>query len=229
MSYETDMRYLLSEIESLKRRLQFQERLGTGLGAGWNGVSGWSYASANTINVPSGAASIYAVGDQVRYKQGGAYKYESVVAVADTLLTVTGGSDFSVASATITDAAFSKGGGVGHPGWYNYTPTTLAWGSMTWTSVTFSYAKFHIKGREMEVKVRGTGTIGGTASTILRVSLPLTPPDDYIVGAANIIEAKLRLAIVNNVNDYVFIRHDNNGVYSLGDNYGVEFSITLPI
>jgi len=127
MSYETDMIYLLSELDSIKRRLQFQERLGTGLGAGWNGVSGWSYASATTITVPSGAASIYAVGDQVRLKQGGAYKYFSVVTVADTLLTVTGGSDFSVADLTITDAAFSKGGGVGHPGWFNL-------GTPTWTT-----------------------------------------------------------------------------------------------
>lgn len=30
MSYETDMRYLLSELDSLKRRLQFQERLESG-------------------------------------------------------------------------------------------------------------------------------------------------------------------------------------------------------
>ena len=83
----------------------------------------WSYASATTIMVPSGAASIYAAGDQVRLKQGGAYKYFYVIAIADTTLTVTGGSDYSVANAAITDAAFSKGGGVGHPGWYNWTPT----------------------------------------------------------------------------------------------------------
>lgn len=88
----------------------------------WIEVTGWSYYSSTQITVPSGAENIYAVGDQIRLKQGGAYKYFSVIAVADTLLTVTGGSDYSVANASITDAAFSKGGGVGHPGWFNWIP-----------------------------------------------------------------------------------------------------------
>ncbi len=98
----------------------------------------WSYASANTLNVPSGAASIYAVGDQVRLKQGGAYKYFNIIDIADTLLTITGGSDYGVANAAITDAAFSKGGGVGHPGWFNYNSIT---DSDTGTAGTYAETK----------------------------------------------------------------------------------------
>ena len=111
----------------------------------------WSYASATTIMVPSGAASIYAAGDQVRLKQGGAYKYFYVIAIADTTLTVTGGSDYSVANAAITDAAFSKGGGVGHPGWFNYTPTvTYAGGTKNPTTLTVSF-EFVINGKQLHV------------------------------------------------------------------------------
>lgn len=67
----------------------------------------WTYASANTINVPSGAASKYAKGDKIRIKQGAGYKYLYVITVADTLLTVTGGSDYTVANSAITDNYYS--------------------------------------------------------------------------------------------------------------------------
>ena len=174
MSYETDMKYLLSEIESLKNRLRFQERLGTGLGAGWNGVSGWTYASATTITVPSGAASIYAVGDQIRLKQGGGYKYYNVVTVADTLLTVTGGSDYTVANAAITNAAFCKGGGVGHPGYYSYTPTvTYVGGTTNPTSITTNF-QFSINGKTLTVNGYGALTLGAGNRTFTIFTLPIT-------------------------------------------------------
>lgn len=75
----------------------------------WTEVSGtWTYASSTTINVPSGAASIYGIGDPIRWKQGGGYKYAYVVAIADTLLTIRAGSLYSVANSTITNPAYSK-------------------------------------------------------------------------------------------------------------------------
>ena len=162
----------LRSLEGLVERLQTVESGGGGVG-GWTETSGWSYASATTITVPSGAASIYAVGDQIRLKQGGAYKYFSVIAVADTTLTVTGGSDYTVANAAITDAAFSKGGGVGHPGWFNWTPAYQGHASMTYTSVTTSISKFSLVGRMCTILLRATGTTGGTASNRLYASLPI--------------------------------------------------------
>lgn len=143
----------------------------------------WSYASATTLTVPSGAASIYAVGDQVRLKQGGGYKYFSIITVADTLLTVTGGSDYSVANAAITDAAFSKGGGVGHPGWYNYTPTiTYGGGTTDPTSATITYARYIVTNRAINLSVgvdisRGTGD-----RTQTDVSLPINSITDALAG-----------------------------------------------
>ena len=217
MSYETDMRYLLSEIESLKRRLQFQERLGTGLGAGWNGVSGWTWNSANTINVPSGAASIYQVGDQLRYKQGGAYKYASVVTVADTLLTVTGGSDFSVADAAITDAAFSKGGGVGHPEIFAYTPTiTYTGGTTDPTSQTATF-KFKLDGRTLHIwgygyLTRGEGDRSSTIFTMpLSISLATAP-------AVTVQYATMRFDITRVTSTRIYVYHSTmniNGEYWL--------------
>ena len=145
----------LRTLEGLIERLQTVEGGGGGGTGGWTEVSGWSYASATTITVPSGAASIYAVGDQIRLKQGGAYKYFYVIAIADTTLTVTGGSDYSVANAAITDAAFSKGGGVGHPGWFNWSPIFKIGGgnSITVDANDIKQLRFTVNGNKVSFKI----------------------------------------------------------------------------
>ncbi|MDD5016326.1 MAG: hypothetical protein PHW73_14755, partial [Atribacterota bacterium] len=68
----------------------------------------WEYASATTITVPTNATLKYQKGDKIRLKQGGDYKYFYVVGVAATVLTVTGGDDYTVAEAAITDNYYSK-------------------------------------------------------------------------------------------------------------------------
>jgi hypothetical protein len=77
---------------------------------GWKTIKGtFSYASATTINVDAGATAIYSVGDKLRFKQtAGTYVYFYVVTVANALLTVTGGSDYTVANQAITVPDFSK-------------------------------------------------------------------------------------------------------------------------
>src|SRR5512135_3169956 len=61
----------------------------------------WTYAAAGSITVPSDASTVYNKGDKLRLKQGGAYKYFYVAAVAPTTLTFTGGSAYPVANAAI--------------------------------------------------------------------------------------------------------------------------------
>lgn len=91
---------------------------------GWIPVSGtWTYASASTITVPSGAASLYKIGDKIKLTQT-TVKYFYVVTVADTLLTVSGGSDYTVANAAITSVYYSHTENpIGFPGYFNYIPT----------------------------------------------------------------------------------------------------------
>ena len=157
-----------------------------GVIGGWVEVSGWLYASATTITVPAGAALIYAVGDQVRLKQGGAYKYFSIIAVADTLLTVTGGSDFSVANAAITDAAFSKGGGVGHPVYFNYSPTvTYSGGTTNPTSFSFTL-RFCVNRRTVFVQGLATLIRGSGDRTRTTITLPIDwKNSSYFAGAVS--------------------------------------------
>jgi hypothetical protein len=71
---------------------------------GWIATAdAWTYASATTITVPSGAASKYSVGMRVKFTQG-SVKYFIIVAVADTLLTVFGGDGAVVATPTAISA-----------------------------------------------------------------------------------------------------------------------------
>jgi hypothetical protein len=150
------------------------------LNGGWTEVPDgtWTYASATTITVPSGAASIYSVGYQIRWKQGGDYKFSNLITVADELLTIAENDDYTLADAAITDAAFSKGGGVGHPGWFGYTPViTSAVGSITTYSET---SRFFIMGHLIKITLDINIVDKGTAGGALLFTLPVTPIDPSI-------------------------------------------------
>jgi len=151
--------------------------------AGGLGVNGWveltetwAYASATTVTVLTNATTRFAKGMRVRFKQGGGYKYYVTSAVAATTLTITGGTDYTVANSAITDIAISFASGpVGYPGWFTYSPTWAAGGSMTYTSVTTGIADFRIDGNSCTVKLATTaGTTGGSANPYITATPPVT-------------------------------------------------------
>src|ERR1035437_2933126 len=74
---------------------------------GWTPATGsWTYASASTITVPSGAAAIYQKGDRIKWTQT-TVKYGVIVAVADTLLTIAVNTDYVVTNAAISAIYYS--------------------------------------------------------------------------------------------------------------------------
>lgn len=150
---------------------------------GWTLVSDtWTYASATTITVPSGAALLYAIGDKLRIKQGGGYKYYYIIAIADTLLTVTGGSDYTVANAAITDVYYSHmANPVGFPLIFNYTPTLTPVGGGTYTSTRVLSSYFYIANKLMNYIISFDGSIAGTVS-----SITCTIPINFTVGLMRI-------------------------------------------
>ena len=144
--------------------------------SGWIPAGTFTYASATTITVATGAASIYQKGDKLRFKQtAGTYKYFYVISVADTVLTVTGGTDYTVLNEAITVPAYShQENPLGFPNWFNYIPTYSATGSMTYTSVTTNLAKFSISGKTVHLIFGFIGTTGGTASYGISFTLPVS-------------------------------------------------------
>jgi len=139
---------------------------------GWVPVTdAWAYARAYTITVPSGAASLYNKGDKVRFKQGAGYKYYYIITVADTLLTVTGGSDYTVANAAITDVYYSKiVNPLDFPTGFNCTLVHTGFSSdPTYTS------RFSITGRLVHWSYNYSGA-GISDSTAFTISLPIPTP-----------------------------------------------------
>lgn len=138
-------------------------------------VDGWTpapgtlvFATATTITVPTGAAAIYSVGDKLRLTQT-TVKYFYIVAVADTLLTVTGGSDFTVANATITGASYSHAANpVGFPQLFNWIPVIVGFSTLP----TATY-RFSISGRTVYFNI--AYTVAGTSNaTTYTVTFPVS-------------------------------------------------------
>lgn len=134
---------------------------------GWKPVTDtWTYASATTITVPAGAASIYSVGDKIKFTQT-TVKYANIITVADTLLTISGGSDYTVANAAITEIYHSRvENPIGFPRFFNFATSPAGFSG---TPIANSW--FNIHGRD----VHFWGIIQGTSnSTGMYTTLPVT-------------------------------------------------------
>lgn len=155
---------------------------------GWNEVyDTWTRATNNTITVPSGAASIYKKGMGIRWKQGGGYKYASIIVVADTLLTVTGGTDYVVSAGTpITDVAWTltPETAIGFPA--KFTCAAPTWDTATIDNgtggqqPTAGNSSFLVLGNriKLSVKLGSSGVFKNTAGQSLTISaLPATLPN----------------------------------------------------
>ena len=118
-------------------------------GDGWISANEtWTYASASTITVPSGAAAKYAKGDKIKLTQT-TVKYFYIVGVADTVLTVTGGDTYTVANEAITLNYYSHASSpIGFPCYFTYTPTfSGSAGSIGTFVITQNRSRFSINGR----------------------------------------------------------------------------------
>lgn len=177
----------------------------------------WTYASATTITVPAGAASKYQKGDKIKLTQT-TVKYFYVIGVADTLLTITGGTDYTLVSAAITSPYYSKiENPQGFPILFNWTPTYSASGSMTYTSVTTHFAYFRIIGNTCEIHLRASGTTGGTVSKSLFTTLPVNNIDDFgtLAGYTRDTAAMAGMVLYNDSNRIIMGKYDDSN-YGLG-------------
>lgn len=127
-----------------------KNQIATTLLDGWTPADAtWTYASASTITVPSGAASIYQKGDRVKLTQT-TVKYFVIVAVADTVLTFAVNTDYTVANAAITLNYYShQANPLGYPHWFTWAPT-LAGG----TSPAANSAYFKVDGNTMWLRAQ---------------------------------------------------------------------------
>lgn len=167
---------LLREISSLRKRLDLLITHGNVGADGWiPACETWTRTGANTFTL-SGQGdrrTIYQVGTKLRYKQGGAWQYQVVIANAyaapTTTVTTTGGSDYNFAVGAITDNYYSYAENPqGWPDWFNWTPTLVGFNPVPGTIV----ARFFIQGRHCHATV---STNNGTSNANnFTISLPVT-------------------------------------------------------
>lgn len=157
---------------------RFNEIL-TNAATGWiNPEETWTYASASTFTVSGNLTEKYKKGTRLKWTQT-SVKYGVVInssySSPNTTVTIATNTDYTIANATISDNFYSYGNTPqGFPDSFNWSPSYGGIFSMTYTSVTTRVAKFNIIGKYVFFYVAATGTIGGSPSQAVTVSLPAT-------------------------------------------------------
>jgi hypothetical protein len=146
---------------------------------GWASAGTFTYASAASITVASGAAAIYQKGDKLKLTQStGGTKYFYVVDVADTVLTITAGSSYTLNSEAITAPYYSHiENPIGFPDWFAYTPAITVSGGTAPTYTDTFVNRFCIKGKQVFVISHWYNAAGGTAgagTNPLNFTLPVS-------------------------------------------------------
>lgn len=156
-----------------------KNQIATTLIDGWTPADAtWTYASASTITVPSGAASIYQKGDRIKWTQT-TVKYGVIVAVADTLLTIAVNTDYTVANAAISANYFShQANPLGYPHWFNFSPT---WGGFS-VSPSNGFIRYNIVG-SMCTYIIMPATGGTSNATSLTITAPVAAAKSHYSAA----------------------------------------------
>lgn len=142
---------------------------------GWYPVTDtWTYASATTITVPSGAANLYSVGDKIKLTQT-TVKYFYIIGVADTLLTITAGTLYTLTNAAISNVYHSKAvSPLGFPAYMTYSPTWASSGTQPSIGNGTISGLFKLVGKEVTLYdsiIMGTTTTFGTGTYTLTVPI----------------------------------------------------------
>lgn len=155
---------------------------------GWIPVSEtWTRTGNHTFTVAGDLTAKYRKGTKVRYKDGGAYEYGTVISSSysspNTTVTLATNTDYAMAAATITNTYISYiDNPEGFPQKFNFTiALTLKSGSGTLPTFSSSGATFVSKGRLFFVTFSLTNSSGGTAgsgSGQVWLSFPFGTPDN---------------------------------------------------
>lgn len=132
----------------------------------------WTYASATTFTIAGDARAKYPIGTKIKLTQSSTVKYLVVVATSysspNTTITVTGGSNFSLANATISGNYLSYlETPQGFPNVFAWTPVCTGFSSApTWGAV------FSVAGGMCKIVVYPTGP-GTSNATTFTMTVPI--------------------------------------------------------
>jgi len=135
---------------------------------GWiNANETWTYTSATSITVPSGATSRYQVSDKLKWTQNSTVYYAYIVEVASTTLTIAGNAFLNTGTYPCTLNYYSRESSpIGFPQWFTYTPTGIAASNVTLTGRFMLTSRLCI----VEFHAAFTGAIAFTTMPTLPVT-----------------------------------------------------------
>ena len=190
---------LAVKIKDLESRISSMERARQPYAAVWVEINEPAvYTDSDTSPLPFGvfsfentgfdANSRFSLGDKLRLKQGGSYKYFYIIDLTSTVLTITGGTDYTLTNAIITDIARSSEPlPVGHPGLFNWNPNYNIHpdNTMSASSGSQNNHRFLIEGSILTMYVRKTSfQFSGTPSGVWWGYLPVASEADAVVNEA---------------------------------------------
>jgi hypothetical protein len=118
---------------------------------------------------------------------------------------------------------------------FNYSPTVTGSGSMTITSLSINNATYQINGQLVSVQADLSFTTGGTASSAVRISLPIPAVlaggriigvTQYVGGGSN--APNYTCSIINSTPTLAIIERDTGANFTLGSSFA-RINITYPI
>lgn len=138
-------------------------------------TSTWTYASSTTFTVPGDVTSQFPVGTKIKLTQTTAkyfYVTGSSYGAPNTTVTVTAGSDYTIANAAITSPALSYDASPqGFPQWFNHV---CAFSNLTEGNATDT-SRFKMNGSEVIFRIDfifgSTTSISGSTSLTLPVTM----------------------------------------------------------
>jgi len=138
----------------------------------------WTYASATTFTISGDKTGKYQKGDKLKLTQT-PVKYFYVVGSSfstNTTITVTGGSDYTLADAAITSPFYSYAETPqGFPDWFGFTPTYTGFSSNP--TIT---CRFCLKGKTC-IYVLSNSTAGTSNATTKTVTAPIAEGNHHQV------------------------------------------------
>jgi hypothetical protein len=201
----------------------------------------WTRTGNHTFTVSGDMTAKYRKGAKVRYRDGGSDEYgvigNSTHSSGTTTVTLITTTDYAMAAATITDRYISyTAAPAGFPASFNYAPSYSASGSMTYTSVSTTFAIWIPVGTAYIASLQATGTTGGTASNIIRATLPLVPSGGVLdmPGAGRVRDAPSGISPVgicslsSSGSDLIFGKSDISN-FGLGSGRLVTGTVTVPL
>lgn len=138
----------------------------------------WTRTGNFTFTITGDVRPKYPKGTKIRYKDGGAYEYGTVVSATysspNTTVTLATNADYAMAAGAITDNYYSYAENPqGFPGTFNWT-STLGTQAGTWAGAVLR-AKFAIRGDNVLFNITVVGDLSVATSDYLTFTGPVTP------------------------------------------------------